>query len=158
MKLPIRVRGAPAKALSQRKPSLRKRQDRPLTEAQRVFVGRFLIHHNATRAYREAFPEAMLSTAESEGSRLNADPRIAQEIKQHATEACALGVSGSSTVLMAVGSAIYTLTSVKRGNYKRALCSLIATPILAVAGTLCVNKAIPHAQAVEKKFKELKKN
>ncbi len=86
MKLPTRVRGAPAKPLDRRKPSLRKRQDRPLTEAQRVFVGRFLIHHNATRAYREAFPEAMPSTAASEGSRLRSDPRIAQEIKCALTE------------------------------------------------------------------------
>ena len=80
LKLSTRTRGAPAKALDQRKPSLRKRQDRPLTEAQRVFIGRFLIHHNATRAYREAFPGAMPSTAESEGSRLKSDPRVAQEI------------------------------------------------------------------------------
>jgi len=86
MKLIARSRGAPAKLLAQRKPSLRKRQDRPLTEAQRVFIGRFLAHHNATRAYREAFPDAMPSTAESEGSRLKSDPRIAQEIKRALAE------------------------------------------------------------------------
>jgi phage terminase small subunit len=57
-----------------------------LTEAQRVFIGRFLIHHCATRAYREAFPEAMPSTAASEGSRLKSDPRIAQEIKRALAE------------------------------------------------------------------------
>ena len=74
MKCAPRTRGAPAKPFDRRKPSLRKRQDRPLTDGQRVFIGRFLIHYNATRAYREAFPEAKLSTAESEGSRLPPAP------------------------------------------------------------------------------------
>jgi len=82
MKCAPRTRGAPAKPFDRRKPSLRKRQDRPLTDGQRVFIGRFLIHYNATRAYREAFPEAKLSTAESEGSRLKADPRITQELNR----------------------------------------------------------------------------
>ena len=54
MKCAARTRGAPAKPLDRRKPSLRNRQDRLLTDGQRVFIGRFLIHHNATRAYREA--------------------------------------------------------------------------------------------------------
>lgn len=81
LKHEVRKRGAPAKNLEQRKPNLRQRQDRQLSDAQRVFVHRYLTHHNASRAYREAFPDALPSTAESEGSRLKADPRIAQEIK-----------------------------------------------------------------------------
>jgi phage terminase small subunit len=73
---PTKRRGRPAKPKVAKGRALAA----PLTIQQRLFVSRYLVHFNATRAYREAYPEASLATADTEGPRLTKDPRISSEI------------------------------------------------------------------------------
>jgi phage terminase small subunit len=73
-------KGRPAKTI--RKASGKLRQDRPLTDAHLLFIDRYMVHRVAARAYRESHPGVTPATADSEGSRLKADPRVSQEIKR----------------------------------------------------------------------------
>ena len=79
-KIQISTRGRPTSP-GKSKPS---RQGKPLalplTKAQELFIERWMVRHNATRAYQDAYPNATYNTAHSEGSRLFNDPRISQQI------------------------------------------------------------------------------
>ena len=75
----VRTRGRPATDPAKRKPG--RVLKRPLTDAQRVFIARYLMHRNATRAYREAFPKASAASCYTLGSRMTKDVRISSEIK-----------------------------------------------------------------------------
>lgn len=77
----LTVKGRPAKDTPRPKAARKRRQDRPLTDGQVLFVERYMIHRNASRAYRESHPECSPSTAYAEGPALRKDPRIALEIK-----------------------------------------------------------------------------
>lgn len=77
------ARGRPAKP---GKPNTKRRQDRPLTDAQQLFIERYMVHRVAARAYREAYPEASRATADSHGPALRKDGRIASEIKRRLAE------------------------------------------------------------------------
>lgn len=74
-------KGRPAKDTPRPKAARKRRQDRPLTDGQVLFIERYMIHRNATRAYREAYPECSPATAHCEGPSLRKDPRISTEIK-----------------------------------------------------------------------------
>lgn len=76
----LRTRGAPRKDIALRKVKPRLKQDQPLTPKQQMFVNRYLVRFNATRAYLESHPEAGVVTARSQASLLMADPRIAKQI------------------------------------------------------------------------------
>lgn len=54
----------------------------PLTAGQSRFIFNWMVRHNATRAYMDAYPNASYSTAQVEGSRLFRDPRISSEIRR----------------------------------------------------------------------------
>jgi phage terminase small subunit len=78
--LPAVRRGAPRKPLSKRKMKGRARLDKPLTKVQEAFIVAYMVRFNATRAYMDTHPNASWATANTEGSRMCADPRISKEI------------------------------------------------------------------------------
>jgi phage terminase small subunit len=69
-----------------RKPVRGRKHARPLTDSQRKFVERFLVHWNATRAYREAYPAASERTAATNASDLLRHAEVAPIIKRAQAE------------------------------------------------------------------------
>ena len=56
-------------------------EDIPLNDTERRFVDEYLVHENATRAYRTVRPDVSYNTANAEGSRLVAMPHVFREIR-----------------------------------------------------------------------------
>lgn len=85
MTIGMRTRGAPRKTKAA--PSLQANVGaHAMTPAMELFVARFLVRFCASAAYRDSHPAAAQSTAETEGSRLLRDPRVASEIKRRLDE------------------------------------------------------------------------
>lgn len=77
----IRKKGAPPKPISRRKP-LKRQPKTALTPKQQMFIERYVLTLNATQAYQEAFQGCTWTSANSHGSALLKDSRIALEIKR----------------------------------------------------------------------------
>ena len=79
--LPVRTRGAPTKAVANRRTKPRGRADRPLTLKQQLFCEAYMVHFNGTRAYLHSHPKANYGTARKEASRLLVHPSIVRQIE-----------------------------------------------------------------------------
>lgn len=64
------------------KPTRAARLARPLTPAQEHFVQAFMVRNSAAAAYRDSHPKCSWATADTEGPRLNKDPRVSSAIKR----------------------------------------------------------------------------
>ena len=73
-----------------------------------MFVRQYLVRFNATRAYMDSHPKASWATANSEGSKLLADPRISKEITRGVADLTARYQQTAQRTLEAIALIAYS--------------------------------------------------